>query len=80
MRAQEVMGSVDENGLLCLDEPLKVQKHSRVKVIVLFVEDEMDEDDESKESVLKSLRTSLQQAKAGKTRPVSELWDGIDAE
>ncbi|BAU07417.1 hypothetical protein CEN41_13880 [Fischerella thermalis CCMEE 5330] len=80
MRAQEVMGNVDENGTLCLDEPLTVQKHSRVKVIVLFVEDDMDEDDESKESVLNSLRTSLQEAKAGKTRPVSELWDGIDAE
>ncbi|NMG17975.1 hypothetical protein [Brasilonema bromeliae] len=80
MKAQEVMGSVDENGTLCLDEPLTVQKHSRVKVIVLFVEDEMDEDDEPKESVLNSLRTSLQEAKVGKTKPVSELWDGIDAE
>ncbi|WP_336622335.1 hypothetical protein [Chlorogloeopsis sp. ULAP01] len=50
-------------------------------VIVLFVEDDIDEDDESKESVLNnSLRTSLQEAKAGKTRAVSKLWDGIDAE
>ncbi|GAA6616862.1 hypothetical protein [Scytonema sp. NUACC26] len=79
MRAQEVMGSVDEKGLLCLDEPLTVQKYSRVKVIVLFVEDEVD-DDESKESILEGLRISLQEAKAGKTRPVSELWDDIDAE
>lgn len=36
--------------------------------------------DESKESILNSLRTSLQEAKAGKTKPVSELWDGIDDE
>ncbi|KAF3888674.1 MULTISPECIES: type II toxin-antitoxin system RelN family antitoxin [Nostocales] len=79
MRAQEVMGSVDDKGFLCLDEPLTVQKHSRVKVIVLFVEDQV-EDDESKESILESLRISLQEAKAGKTRPVSELWDDIDAE
>lgn len=37
-------------------------------------------DDESKESILNSLRTSLQEAKAGKTKPVAELWDGIDDE
>ncbi|GAA6616859.1 hypothetical protein [Scytonema sp. NUACC26] len=79
MRAQEVMGSVDDKGFLCLDEPLAVQKHSRVKVIVLFVEEEVDAD-ESKESILEGLRISLQEAKAGKTRPVSELWDDIDAE
>ena len=36
--------------------------------------------DESKESILNSLRTSLQEAKAGKTKPVSQLWDGIDDE
>lgn len=80
MKAQEVMGTVDEQGKLSLDEPLVVEKHSRVRVIVLFLEQEIDEDDESKESVLKSLRKSFAQAKAGKTRPVSQLWDGIDAE
>lgn len=79
MRKQEVMGSVDENGLLYLDEPLAVTKHSRVKVVVQFVED-VDSDFESKESILNSFRTSLQQAKAGQTRPISELWDDIDAE
>ncbi len=49
-------------------------------MIVLFVEEEMDENDELKESVLDSLRKSFAEAKTGKTRPVSELWDGIDAE
>jgi hypothetical protein len=80
MKAQEVMGTVDENGQLSLDEPLAVEKQSRVRVIVLFVEEEIDEDDESKEAVLESLRKSLREAKAGKTRPISELWDGIDVE
>lgn len=79
MRAKEIMGTVDENGQLSLDTPLTVDKHSRVKVIVLFVEEEIYEDDD-KESILDSLHTSLEEAKAGKTRPVSELWDGIDAE
>lgn len=80
MRKQEVMGSVDENGLLYLDEPLAVTKHSRVKVIVQFVDSEVDSDLESKESILNSLRTSLQQASFGQTKPISELWDYIDAE
>ncbi|MDF5721616.1 MAG: hypothetical protein PUP91_14275 [Rhizonema sp. PD37] len=80
MKAQEVMGTVDDKGQLSLDEPLVVEKHSRVRVIMLFLEKEIDEDDESKESVLDSLRKSFREAKAGKTKPVSQLWDGIDAE
>ncbi len=81
MKAQEVMGNVDEHGQLSLDAPLVVDKHSRVRIIVLFVEDtEEDEDDEPKESVLESLNKSLMEAKAGKTKPVSQLWDDIDAE
>jgi Zn-finger protein len=80
MIAQEIMASVDQNGQLCLDTPLILHKHSRVKVIVLFIEDEIDDDDESKESILESLKTSLQEVKAGKVRPVSELWEGIDDE
>ena len=51
MRAQEVMGTVDEQGQLFLEEPLAVQNHSRVRVIVLFIDEEIDEDDEPKESV-----------------------------
>ncbi|KAB8335606.1 hypothetical protein SD80_004720 [Scytonema tolypothrichoides VB-61278] len=80
MKAQEVMGNVDEKGQLSLDEPLAVEKQSRVRVIVLFVEEGIDEDDESKEVVLESLRKSLEEAKAGNTRSISQLWDGIDAE
>ena len=33
-----------------------------------------------KEQILASLRQSLQDAKAGRTYPVSELWKGIDVE
>jgi hypothetical protein len=78
MRAQEIMGAIDDKGQLSLDEPLSKNKQSRVKVIVLYLEE--NEDDEPKELILNSLRISLEEAKAGKTRPVSELWDGIDDE
>jgi predicted HTH domain antitoxin len=37
-----------------------------------------DPDDDPDELILAHLRISLQQAKEGKTKPISELWDGID--
>jgi predicted HTH domain antitoxin len=36
-------------------------------------------DDDPDELILASLRHSLQQAKAGRVHPLSELWDDIDA-
>lgn len=52
-----------------------MNENSRVEVIVLVPEAiERDEDDEPKEKILESLRQSLQDAKAGKTRPIAELW------
>jgi hypothetical protein len=74
MIAQEIMAKIDENGNISLETPLIVNKPSRVKLIVLFIE---DEDDESKEAVLESLKTSLQEAKAGKVHPISELHDNL---
>ena len=37
-----------------------------------------DPDDDPNELILAHLRISLQQAKEGNLKPVSELWDGID--
>ena len=42
MKAQEIMVTFDETGKLLLDEPLKVDTTSRVKVIVLFTELDTD--------------------------------------
>ena len=39
---------------------------------------ENDPDDTPVEEIKSSLRRALQQAKAGQTRPISELWDRID--
>lgn len=39
-----------------------------------------EDDGQPKEQILESLRRSLQDAKAGKTLPISELWEGIDVE
>lgn len=81
MKAIKVMATVDQQGQLALDTPLVIHQNSRVEVIVLISEAaEHDEDDEPNEKVLESLRQSLQDAKVGETRPVSELWDSLDAE
>jgi len=84
MKAVEVTGNIDEKGQLLLDEPLEIATPSRVRVIVLFPEptDELedDPDDTPIEEIKASLIRALQEAKAGQTRPISELWGRIDAE
>jgi hypothetical protein len=42
--------------------------------------EEVDPDDTPIEEIKASLRRALHQAKTGQTRPISELWDRIDAE
>lgn len=79
MRAFEAMGKIDRNGQLLLDEPVEISADSRVKVILLISEDDnSDPDDTPVEEVKASLRRALQEAKEGKTRPISELWERID--
>ena len=84
MRALEVSGTVDRQGHLLLDHPFDVDISGRVRVIVLFAEPvqvlEDDPDDTPIEEVKASLKRAFQQARAGQTRPISEMWDGIDAE
>lgn len=66
---------------MALDTPLVIDQNSRVEVIVLISEaTEHDEDNEPNEKILESLRQSLKDAKVGRTRPVSELWNSFDAE
>jgi len=79
MQAFEVMGKVDKNGQILLDEPLEIASDSRVRVILLVTNDpDFDPDDTPVEEIKASLRRALQEVKEGKTRPISELWEGID--
>lgn len=82
MKAIEVTGTLDEKGQLILDHPIENFQPSRVRIIVLIPEvtesAETDPDDTPIEEVKASLRRALQQAKAGQTRPISELWERID--
>ncbi|WP_414584129.1 hypothetical protein [Scytonema sp. PCC 10023] len=84
MKAIEIMGTVDEQGQLSLDVPLSVDKHTRVRVIVLLPEEvekeNNQEDEEISESAAESFRQGWYDAMTGNTLPVSQLWEGIDAE
>ncbi|MBN3940140.1 MAG: hypothetical protein V7L21_25310 [Nostoc sp.] len=85
MKAIEVTGRIDSQGNLVLDEPIQGNTYPhQVRVIVLVPEqaetEEVDPDDTPVEEIKASLRRALQQAKSGQTRPISELWDRIDAE
>lgn len=79
MQKIEVQGAIDEQGYIQLDQPLSISNRSNVRIIVIVAEDPaVDDYDEPDESVLAGLRQALSEVKAGKTIPLSELWDGID--
>jgi hypothetical protein len=80
MKAIEVMGTVNEQGQLSLDQPLTVDKHTRVRVIVGLTENEEVQDEELLESAQESFRQGWYDAMTGNTLPVSQLWQGIDAD
>lgn len=85
MKAIEVTGKIDSQGNLVLDEPIQGTNYPhQVRVIVLVPEatevEEVDPDDTPIEEIKASLRRALQQAKAGQRLPLSEMWEGIDAE
>ena len=79
MKAIKVMATIDEQGQLTLDCPLIMDKNSRVEVIVLIPEEtEIDEDDKSKEAIIKDFRQAWHEAMTGQTIPVAQLWEGIE--
>lgn len=84
MRAVEVTGIVDEQGNLSLHEPVPLMAQGTVRVIILYPEQteeaEQDPDDTSVEDIKASLRRALQQATSGQRIPLSQMWEGIDAD
>jgi hypothetical protein len=85
MKAIEVTGKIDQHGNLILDEPIQGNTYPhQVRVIVLVPEEaeaeEIDPDDTPIEEIKASLRRALHQAKTGQRLPLSQMWEGIDAE
>lgn len=81
MKAIETTATVNEQGQLTLDQSLDIATPQRVRVIVLITEDEdTDLDDTPTEVIVEGIRQGLHEALTGQTIPLSEMWDGIDAE
>ncbi|MEH1904081.1 MAG: hypothetical protein V7L04_22390 [Nostoc sp.] len=85
MKAIEVPGRIDSQRNLVLDEPIQGTTYlHQVRVIVLVPEqaeaEEVDPNDKHVEEIKASLRRALQQAKTGHRLPLSQMWEGIDAE
>lgn len=80
MKAIETTATLSENGQLTLDEPLTLDINSRVRVIVLIAEPEDDPDDTPIADIREGLYQGWQDILAGRTKPVSQLWEGIDVD
>jgi hypothetical protein len=81
MKAIATTATINENGELKLDKSLEITKPQRVRIIVLLSEeDETDPDETPTEIVIEGIRQGLHEALTGQTIPLSEMWEGIDAE
>jgi hypothetical protein len=79
MKAIETTATVDSLGQLTLDEPLTFTPLNRIRVILLISEDD-DIENDSIETIRAGIHQGWQDARMGKTHPVSELWEGIDVD
>lgn len=80
MKAIETTATLSENGQLTLDEPLTLGINRRVRVIVLITEPEDDPDDTPIADIREGLYQGWQDILAGRTKPVSQLWEGMDVD
>jgi hypothetical protein len=80
MKAIEVTGTVDAEGQLSLDRPLAVNSQTRVRVIVLFSEITDEADEDILKPAVESFRQGWKEAMTGQRLPISQLWEGIDAD
>jgi hypothetical protein len=77
MRALKIMGTIDEQGQLTLDQPLVTDKNSRVEVIVLIPETSQ-QDNTPQSEVLADFKQAWHEAMTGQTIPVSQLLESLE--
>jgi hypothetical protein len=80
MKAIETTATLTEDGQLTLDEPLNLAQNSRVRVIVLVSESEEAPEDTPIEEIRAGLYQGWQDILAGRTQPVSQIWEGLDVD
>ena len=62
-----------------IDEPIDLKANSRVRIILILPEDE-DPYETPTEQIIDGIRQGFYEAFTGQTIPLSQMWDGIDAE
>jgi hypothetical protein len=81
MKAIETTATINDIGQLTLDTSLGITKPQHVRVIILMTEDdELDPGETPDEVIIEGIVQGLREALTGKTIPLSEMWEGIDAE
>ena len=80
MKAIETNATLTANGQLTLDQPLILAHQQRVRVIILISEIEEDLDDTPIETIREGLYQGWQDVLKGNTKPVSQLWEGMDVD
>ncbi len=80
MKAIETTATLTKDGQLTLDEPLALAHNSRVRVIVLISEPEEDLEETPIEEIREGLYQGWQDVLAGRTKPVSQLWENMDVD
>ena len=80
MQAIETNATLTANGQLKLDEPLNLANNQRVRIIILVSEPEEDLDDTPIDTIRDGLYQGWQDVLKGNTKPVSQLWDGMDVD
>lgn len=81
MKAIETTATINEIGQLTLDKSLGITKPQHVRIIILMTEDdELDPAETPDKVVIEGIVQGLREALTGKTIPLSEMWEGIDAE
>ena len=80
MQAIETNATFTANGQLKLDEPLNLANNQRVRIIILVSEPEEDLDDTPIDTIREGFYQGWQDVLKGNTKPVSQLWDGMDVD
>ena len=80
MQAIETNATLTANGQLKLDDPLMFANNQRVRVIILVSEPEEDLDDTPIDTIREGLYQGWQDVLKGNTKPVSQLWNGMDVD
>ena len=81
MQAYEFSATITPDGKLELPSHLRNLTHQpKVRVIMLIEEPDLLPDDPSVNEIAGSINRALHDVKTGQTKPISQLWDSLNAQ